>query len=320
MSGLEALKKELYEYLPPLTKREDFDQFWQDTLKQAASVELNPKREDYDYPSDHVKAYTISYNGFDDTRIQGLYLVPSFLKKEKYPCMIHYHGYGGGMGIPSDFMAWVNLGMAVLSVDCRDQGGATGNSGKYSSGWLGNAAVKGILDKNEYYFRGVYMDCVKAIDFAETCREIDKDRIIVAGGSQGGALAMAVSCLDHRPRYALADIPSNSNLEKMVEESRSTFGRVTDFLRRYPEYLEQAYDTLSYFDTMNMADKIQCEIFACVALMDDVCPAKYYFASYNRIQAPKHMTIYPFNGHDGTGPLHIEKKLRFVKESGILED
>jgi cephalosporin-C deacetylase len=320
MHSFDSKIKDLYDYMPALTKQEDFDEFWQDTIQEAKQVPLKPEMEDYDYPSEHIKAYTFSYNGFDDTRIGGLYLLPTFLKKEKYPCLINYHGYTGGRGIPSDFMVWLNMGFAVISVDCRDQGGVTGNSAVYSSGWNGDIACKGILDKNEYYFRAVYMDCLKAIDFAETCPEIDRNRIVLNGHSQGGGIAMAVSALDSRPVIAMVDCPSNSNIEKRIEDSNGSFGSVTNMLKRYPYHLEKAYETLSYFDTMNMADKIQCKLFASVALRDEVCPPLCYFASYNRISAPKQINIYPFNGHDGAYPIHIEKKLRYLKDSKILED
>lgn len=320
MDFYENTVEELYKYLPELTKKEDFDQFWQDTINQAKSVPLEPEMEVYDYPSDYIKAYSISYNGFDDTRIHGLYLIPTFLKKDKYPCLINYHGYTGGRGIPSDFMVWLNMGLAVLSVDCRDQGGITGNNAKYSSGWNGDVACKGILDKNEYYFRAVYMDCLKAIDFAQTCSKIDMNKLIINGHSQGGALAMAVCSLDHRPKMVMADCPSNSNIEKRIEGANGSFGSITNFLKRYPYQLGKSYETLSYFDTMNMVDKIQCQVFASVALRDEVCPALCYFASYNRIKAPKQINVYPFNGHDGAYPIQIEKKLHFLKESGLLED
>jgi cephalosporin-C deacetylase len=318
MNFLENKIKELSEYLPPLTKRMDFEDFWEETIQIAKSVDLRPEFMEYDYPSNQVKVYSISYNGFDDTRIYGWYIIPVFLKKEKYPCLINYHGYTGSRGVPADFMAWAMMGLAVISIDCRGQGGVTGNKATYSSGITDNLTNKGILDKYEYYYRHVYMDCLKAIDFAEACPEVDKDRIIINGVSQGGALGMAVSCLDHRHKIALVDVPSNSNIERRVEGCHGSFTGVKDYLTRYPEHLEKAYETLSYFDTMNMADKITCKIFASVALKDEVCPAVCYFASYNRITAPKQIEVYPFNGHDGAYPVQFEKKLRYLKESGIL--
>lgn len=321
MGYLEEQIKALEQYLPPLTKRDDFELFWEETIKQAKSVPLNAELKDVDYPSPYVTVYELTYYGFDDTKIYGWYIVPKFTGKDKFPCLINYHGFTGDRGKPHDFMHWVMMGMAVISVDCREQGGKTGNCARYTSGngLVSNVTSKGILDKNEYYYRAVYMDCLKAIDFAETRPEINMDKLVIKGCSQGGALGMAICALDSRPKVALLNVPSNSNLEARVEGRHGSFTSVTDYLKKFPEQLEKAYETLSYFDTMNMADKITAKVYASVGLRDTTCPAKCYYASYNRITSPKHIDVYPFNEHDGAGPVQEEKELRYLKESGIID-
>ncbi len=313
MGFIDDTTEELFAYLPPQTKREDFDAFWADTLRQAKAVPLQPERVPAGYPSPYVRVYDISYCGFDRTRIHGWFIVPSFAGKSSYPCLINYHGYTGNRGMPEDFMAWAMQGVAVLSVDCREQSGETGNSAAYSCGSVQSVVSKGLLDKNEYYYRAVYMDCLKAIDFALTCPEVHADRIIIHGGSQGGALGMAVCSLDQRPWLAMLDVPSNSNLERRVEGAHGSFAQVTEYLKKYPDRIARVYETLSYFDTMNMAERIRCPVLASVGLMDNVCPAKCYFASYNRIQSPKDIKLYPFNGHEGGHAAHLRCKLEFLR-------
>jgi cephalosporin-C deacetylase len=316
-SYIDRVSKELFEYLPPLTKKEDFDEFWKATISIAKSVPMNIEMELYDYPSPYVEVYSISYNGFDDTRIHGWYMIPRIEKDKdkKYPCLIHYHGFSWNRGKPADFMQWILMGVAVISIDCRDQSGLTGNSAKYSNGYTTNLNCKGILNKEEYYYRAVYMDCMKAIDFACEQKEVESTKIIIEGGSQGGALGMAVCALDERPYLAMVDVPSNSNIEKRVENAFGSFASVTEYLKLYPDKVDEALDTLSYFDTMNMADKIKCKVLASVGLKDTTCPAKMYFATYNRITSNKQIEIYPFNGHEGGREFHNEIKLRFLKDN-----
>jgi cephalosporin-C deacetylase len=315
MAYIDKYTDELFSYHPPLTKREDFDKFWKQTLEETKARDIKSERVICDYPSSHVNVYSISYNGFDDTRIHGWFIVPEFASEGKLPCLIHYHGFTGNAGRPGDFMHWITMGVCVLSVDCRAQSGRTGDAAAYSSGSTQSVVCKGILDKNEYYYRLVYMDCVKAIDFACLQEEVDPQRIIIEGGSQGGALGMAVCALDDRPWLAMVDVPSNSNIEIRVEGRHGSYAAVTDYLKIYPRQVEKVFDTLSYFDTMNMAENIKCKVLASVALKDDVCPAKMYFATYNRINAPKDIRIYPFNGHEGGGSLHEEVKLGFIREN-----
>jgi len=99
-----------------------------------------------------------------------------------------------------------------------------------------------------------------------------------------------------------------------VKGAHGSFSAVTDYLKVFPQRVEKVFETLSYFDTMNMADRIQCPVFASVALKDNTCPAQMYFASYNRIKASRDIRIYPFNGHEGGGRVHNELKLKFLRE------
>ncbi len=313
MGYLENEIARLEAYCPEPTRKPDFDVFWQRTRAQADQVALRPERKPVSYPGVLADVYDISYNGFDETRIHGWFMVPKQRREgQGLPCLIHYHGFTGDRGLPADFLQWLSLGIAVLSVDCRDQGGSTGNAAARSSGHAGNVACHGILDKEETYYRAVYMDCVKAIDFAVAQAEVDPFRIIIEGGSQGGALGMAVCALDGRPWLAMVDVPSNSNLERRVIGAHGAYASVTEYLRRHPDHLEKAFETLSYVDTMNMAERIACPVLASVGLKDTTCPPECYYASWNRMKGEKRIHHYPFNGHEGGGAQHNEVKLRWL--------
>lgn len=158
------------------------------------------------------------------------------------------------------------------------------------------------------------MDCIKAIDFACEQDEVDTAKIIIEGGSQGGGLGMAVAALDDRPILAMVDVPSNSNLVKRIEGNHGAFASVAEYLKIHPGDTDLVLDNLSYFDTMNMADRITCRVYASVGLKDETCPPQMYFATYNRIQSEKEIVLYPFNGHEGGGTIHTEKKMAYVRE------
>ena len=80
---------------------------------------------------------------------------------------------------------------------------------------------------------------------------------------------------------------------------------------------DKVFETLSYFDTMNMADKITCKVLASVALKDNICPAECFFATFNRINSKKEICIYPFNEHEGGKSIHEEEKISFIKNELI---
>lgn len=322
MECIEQKKKELEQYMPQLTRQPDFEQFWKQTKEESERVPIGLEMKQISYPARHLRLYEVSYNGFDGTRIFGWYMEPVWgqksAEKEKLPCLVNYHGFSGDRGVPSDFFQWTMAGMAVLTVDCREQGGVTGNEAAYHGGMVKNVTSKGLLDPKEYYYRAVYMDCIRALDVAEQIDSVDKNRLVVHGISQGGGIGTAVCGLDKRPAAALLDVPSCADLERRVWGEHGAFSAVADYLRKYPDHMEQAMKTLSYFDTMNLTEYISCPVSASVGLKDNICPPECFFAAYNRIDAPKEVEIFPFNGHDGAKPLRWQKKLEFLQKTGII--
>jgi cephalosporin-C deacetylase len=54
---------------------------------------------------------------------------------------------------------------------------------------------------------------------------------------------------------------------------------------------------LSYFDIVNLADRITCPTHVTVGLMDEICPPSTVFAAYNYIAAEKELFVSPFGQH-----------------------
>lgn len=318
MEQIERMKAELCEYRPPLTRRPDFDAFWEEELRCAKERPLDVQVALKDYPARYAKIYDVSFAGFDGTRIKAWYMVPRFAEDKKLPCLVNYHGFNGDRGVVSDFFLWLMAGMCVFTADVREQGGDTGNSYSFTGGIVKNVTTQGLMNPKEYYYKAVYLDSVRAYEAAKLMDCTDPARMVVHGISQGGGVGMAVSCLTGEPAAALLDVPSLSNLEERVWGENGAFAAVAEYLRKYPSRVEQVFETLSYFDIMNMAEKMRSPLFASVALKDDVCPARHFFAAYNRISSKKEITIYPFNGHDGARWSHWEKKLAYLRDLGVI--
>ena len=105
MGYIEDRKRELEKYLPPLTRKLDFDLFWEQSLEESRRLplELEVKRLE-DYPAEKVHVYDISYQGMENTRIHGWYLAPRTAGGGRLPCVIQYHGFSGSRGMPSDHL------------------------------------------------------------------------------------------------------------------------------------------------------------------------------------------------------------------------
>lgn len=204
-------------YMPELTRRPDFDEFWMGELDVSKKVPLKAEFSPLNYVIDSVIAQRLWYDGTDGTRVEALFVKPAVASEtNKVPLICHYHGYSGNCGRPKDFLEWVSMGYAVLSLSCRNQGGHTYDKSVYHSGIEANV-THDVLDKSEYYYKGVILDCIRLIDVGCSLPEINTDLIIVTGGSQGGGLSIQVSGLDKRVKYCLCDVPSYCNIEERIK-------------------------------------------------------------------------------------------------------
>ncbi|WP_099159496.1 acetylxylan esterase [Virgibacillus ndiopensis] len=306
--------KEFESYISKPTKKPDHDSFWKRTFQEARKNPLHEKLEEIDYPIKQIQVYELSYSGFDDTPIKAFYILPK-KHDQKLPCLIFFHGYMGNKNSISKYMKWLIQGYAVIAVDCRGQG-RSGDYSHYSSDGMGSWVVKGILNKDEYYYRKVYTDGVRAVDFACSRPEIDAERIGIMGASMGGGITLAVAALDDRPKLAIADMPNMCDIPLTMEQKfEGSLTIVENFLHRYPEHIELVYDNLTYFDNLNLSKNITCKTRFSVGLKDLICPPKPIFGVYNQLKAPKSMEIYPFAGHDMEIIEHIDKTIKFVNEN-----
>ncbi|MFD2627800.1 acetylxylan esterase [Oceanobacillus kapialis] len=313
MEHLKQTVERLKMYVPTSTKQPDHAAFWQKTLEESNKQPLSESVIKKDYPIKQVNVYQVVYKGFGATPIHAHYILPKHVN-DKLPCLLFFHGYGGNKGSVSQYMKWLIQGYAVLAVDIRGHG-ESGDAAAYSTDVTGSWVTKGILDKQEYYYRNVYVDAVRAIDFLCGREEIDNGRIAVIGSSMGGGITLAAAALDDRPKLAVADMPNMCDIPLAMEQKfEGSLTVVENFLRQHPQYTEQVYKTLSYFDHVNLAEQITCRIRFAVGLRDIVCPPQPSYGVYNLVQAPKSMEVYPFGGHDMTMISHVDKTLAFVGE------
>ncbi len=292
------------------TKRPDFESFWQEACKQCKEISLDTVADVIDYPIDGIEVRDLTYKGLDGTPIHTWMTIPKGVDRP-VPVMVFYHGAGGSRGIPCDQAVWNMMGFAVISIDIRMQRGMTGSHTGFTNF---NWTAMGILDKKTYYGYHVWTDSLRAVEVARQTEGLDTSHIVVHGGSQGGALALAVAALDPGIWFCMADVPSNCWLEKRIMDGAGGYGHLTEYLRAYPDHVEQVCETLSYFDHINHAENIECPVLISCGVRDPVCPPENVYAAYNRITAAKEMCAYPFGEHDGGSKVHLERKLAYAKQ------
>ncbi|NLG27635.1 MAG: acetylxylan esterase [Chloroflexi bacterium] len=293
--------QELETYKPPLTREDDFDAFWERTLAESRQAPLNADAQPANYPVLGPKVYDVLYDGWRGARINGWFVVPH--GEGPFPTIIQYHGYSGNKGEIAPLLIWAAQGYAVFAVDVRGQSGRSTDPTPYSEGHIKGWMTAGITDPEEYYYRGVYVDCVRAIDFVCSRPECDARRIGLTGISQGGALSLAVAGLDPRPVLTMPEVPYLCHFQRAVEMAAvMPYLEISDYIRVWPKRAAQVWRTLSYFDNLNLAPRIRCATLVDVGLLDDCCPPSTIYAVYNQIRAPKEIVAYPYHKHEQIGP------------------
>jgi len=304
--------EQLRVYKPPLTRRSDFQRFWDGNMKLSEEQPLNVVAKKFNYPVRKTETYLLTFNGFlDKTPVHAWLIKP--LGEGPFPALLVLHGYGGNRGTVSDHLSWALQGIVVMAIDIRGQSGDTPDFAKYPSGSVTGHMTKGILDRNTYYYRYVYMDCVRALKVLMETAGVDANRIGVTGGSQGGGLTLVTSALGRNVSLSLPEIPFLCHFERAVEVAASDpYLEISRYLKAHPREVENVFETLSYFDAMNFAPDINCPILMSVGLVDIVCPPSTIFATFHHIASrEKELAIYYGMGHESIN-VHREKMVEWV--------
>lgn len=308
---------ELERYQPAEAAPADFGAFWDTTLEEARVFPLNARFELVQTLLRSVAVYDLSFSGYAGATVRGWLLLPAGTRAP-LPCVVEYLGYGGGRGLPTDWLLWPSAGYACVVMDTRGQGSAwsTGDTPDPQAGGephLPGFMTQGIAARETYYYRRLYTDAVRAVEAARSHPLIDRERVAVSGGSQGGGLALVAAGLTPDVAICLPDVPFLCHFSRAVTLTDSApFSEVAAYLRVHRNRVPEVMHTLSYFDGMHFAGRARAHALFSVALMDNVCPPSTVYAAYNRYGGQKSIRVYPFNGHEGGGTQQAGEKLAFV--------
>jgi cephalosporin-C deacetylase len=300
----------------------DFDQFWAHTLDEARAVLANVSVEPVAHPFETLEVFDMTFPGFGGHPVKAWYSRPAGADRA-LPVVVEFVGYGGGRGLPLDHTFWPSTGVAHVLMDSREQGAGWGNGGDTPDP-VGSASAapgfltRGILDPHEYYYRRLFTDAVRAVDAARTLPGVDGTHVVVTGGSQGGAMALAVAGLVPDLRALMPDVAFLSHFERGVTLTDSDpFAEIRRYLAVHRDRAAQVWDTLSYFDGVNFSKRARAPSLWSVALMDEVVPPSTVFAAFNHYgggtDVDKDMVVYPYNGHEGGEGHQAQRRVDFVK-------
>ncbi len=310
--------EQLENYRPARQEPDDFDAFWAATLEAARRFPLEARFEPVETGLRLFEVFDLTYRGYDGQPIKGWFLLPR-QRPPTLACVVEYIGYGGGRGLPYDWLLWPSAGHAHLVMDTRGQGSAwrpgdtpdpePDGSNPHHPGFM----TRGVLDPHTYYYRRVFTDAVRAVEAARTHPAVDSRRVVVNGGSQGGGIALAVAGLVPDLAAVLADVPFLCHIRRATEIVDSDpYGEIARYCKVHRHKIEAVFQTLAYFDGLNFAVRARSPALFSVGLMDEICPPSTVFAAYNHYAGPKEIRVWPYNHHEGGETFQSAEKVCFL--------
>ncbi|MBE7173930.1 MAG: acetylxylan esterase [Williamsia sp.] len=294
--GLATASCNALQLQPTVQKPADFEAFWDGGKKTLGQLPIDAKMTLLpDRSSALTNVYQVSLQGYGRSRLYGILAVPK--KEGKYPALLEVPGAGIRPYGPDLDMA--DKGMIVLTIGIHGIP-VTLDPGVYadlSAGALQNYQFFNADNRDKYYYKRVYLNCIRANDFLVSLPQYDGQTLAVTGGSQGGALSIITASLDPRVKWLAAYYPALSDLSGYLN------GRAGGWPHFYSESNMQFYNTeavkktLPYYDVVNFARNLKTEGQYSWGFNDETCPPTSMYAAYNVIQAPKNLFKYPDTGH-----------------------
>ena len=159
---------------------------------------------------------------------------------------------------------------------------------------------RGMESRDTYYYKDVYADCVRAVDFLCSLPDWDGKNVLVTGGSQGGALTIITSALNEKVTMCAPFYPALCDLMGFLHHRAGGWPKFFSGLYDDSSVIiptQQAEATLPYYDVVNFARRLRVPTFMSWGYSDDTCSPTSVWAAWNEISSEKVCDITPTSGH-----------------------
>lgn len=304
-AGFEPLKIQ-----PTVSVPEDFKTFWDKAKEELAKVPMDarmvllPER-----CTEKVNVYQVNIQNFGNARVYGILCLPK--QEGKYPALLKVPGagvraYKGDVATAEKGIITLEIGIHGIPVNMDD---IVYNN--LASGALNGYPGFGMDDKDRFYYKRVYLGCVRANDFLVNLSQFDGTNLGVCGGSQGGALSIVTASLDERVKYLSVLYPALSDLTGYLKGRAGGWPHYLDSNNASFNNKKDKVITMGYYDVVNFARQLKVPGFYAWGYNDETCPPTSMYAAYNVIAAPKQLFLALETGH-WTYPEESEKFITWI--------
>jgi cephalosporin-C deacetylase len=282
---------------PTTTLPDDFTEFWEKAKAEAAKIPLDarmvlqPNR-----CTETVDVYHISVQNYTtNARVYGMLCVPK--KPGKYPALLRVPGagvrsYQGDVANAAKGIITLEIGIHGIPVNLDP-----GIYDDLRSGALAGYQFFGLDDRDRYYFKRVYLGCVRAVDFIFSLSQFDGQNLAVTGGSQGGALSIVTAALDARVKWLAAYYPALCDVTGYLHGRAGGWPHMFNEANKSYNEKPDKIAASKYYDVVNFSRFIRVPGYYTWGFNDNTCPPTSMYSAFNVITAPKKLLIAQDTGH-----------------------
>lgn len=283
----------------------DFKSYWTKLKKSLSAMPLDIKRAAV-LGTDSDNGYTcedIELNCLGPKPVHGYFARPEKAAPGSLPIvlLVHAAGVKGSWcrSEPGNALKYAKKG--TLCFDLNAHGMLNDQPESYyadlENGELKGYWLQGLTNRDEVYFRGMYLRLLRTIDFLTKQPEWDGKRILVIGESQGGGQALIAAGLDPRVSAVVAIVPAMCDW----------FGSLSKRMGGWPQPFEsnaakqEMLKSLPYFDAANILKGSKAIIYTEIGLIDMTCPSTSVYAAVNQAKGQKMIYPVPYRPHHQPG-------------------
>ena len=309
-SGYTTIGFDPYSIKPTTTLPDDFRSYWDDVLKKASEVPMDIRMTfSPEKSNDKADVYYVRVQSYRrGNYVYGVLTIPK--GEGPFPAVLRLpgasvRGFSGPNPLAYEGMIVFEIGIHGIPVDQSPE-----IYSALQSGSLAGYAAMGLDNRDTFYYKKVYVGCVRAVDFLFTLDKFDKERLAVYGGSQGGMLSIVTSSLDDRVKYMVCHYPAFCDVTGYYNGRAGGWPHL--FINKNETNIQARINTSKYYDTVNFARFINIPGYYSWGFNDLTCCPTSTFSAYNVINAPKRLELALDAGH-WLYPWHVNEGVKWLR-------
>ncbi len=289
-----AFEKEKIE--PKTILPADFAQFWKKEIEKNQKIALLPQLDLVpEKCTPKVKVYSASFQSFKNgSRMYGTLCVPANYDG-KCPAILIVPG--AGCRSRKGYYTEAEKGFVTFEIGIHGIPTTMTDERIYETlkqGSLLNYPSANVDDKDNYYYKRVFVSCARAVDFLASLDFVDAERIGVMGGSQGGALTITTAYLNPKVKCGAAFYPAMCDLTGYLYDQGNSWPYL---FKNKALATKERLETVKYYDVVNFARHLAVPMWVSYGYNDlVVCPTSIQGA-INEMPTQPEVMIVPQSRH-----------------------